>query len=161
MLLKYAKSNQPLAVFLLPLLCLLLWFNPLLPHADLALDTSGIPMPLYGLILQIAPVFSFSSRIISCVLVIIIAFMISRLNTKFIFIPERTYLPSFVYVFIVSAAVPFKEIYPILPAIIFFLLAFERILDSYKIESLSYYIFDASPVDLTTKRIPIGTPAWH
>ena len=24
-----------------------------------------------------------------------------------------------------------------------------------------YYIFDASPTDLTTKRIPIGTPAWH
>ena len=144
MFLKHAKSNQPIAVFFLPLLCLLLWFNPILPHADLALDTSGIPMPLYRLILQIAPVFSFASRIISCILVITIAFMISRLNTKFIFIPERTYLPSFLYVFIICAAVPFKEIYPILPAIIFFLLALERILDSFKIESLSYSIFDAS-----------------
>jgi hypothetical protein len=142
--LKHAKSNQPLAVFFLPLACLLIWFNPILPHADLAVDTSLGAMPLYYYIIQIAPVFSDTSRILSCVLVVIIAFMISRLNTKFIFISERTYLPSILYLIIVCAAVPFKEIYPILPALILFLFAFERLLDSYKIESLSYKVFDAS-----------------
>jgi hypothetical protein len=142
--LRPAKSNQPIAVFFLPLLCLLIWLNPVLPHGEFSFDTATVVMPLYSFILKFAPVFSLSSQIFSCVLVVIIAFMISRLNTKFIFISERTYLPSLLYIVIVGSLVPFKEIYPILPAVVFFLIAFERLLDSYKVESLSYNIFDAS-----------------
>ena len=143
MLLRPAKSNQPIAVIIIPLICFAIWFNPLIGvNINSHVDTSI--MPFYAYLLKVFPPYTYISKLIGAILVVIIAFMISRLNTKFIIISERTYLPSIIYIFIVCGLIPNKELYSVLPAIIFFLIAFEKILDSFKFESLSYKIFDAA-----------------
>ena len=144
MLLRHAKSNQPIAVVIIPLICFAIWFNPLIHRFTINSHVDTSIMPFYAFLLKTFPPYTFLSKLIGAILVVTIAFMISRLNTKFIIISERTYLPSFIYIFIVCGLVPYKELYPILPAIVIFLIAFERILDAFKHESLSYKIFDAA-----------------
>jgi hypothetical protein len=141
-LLRQARSNQPFMVLLLPILFVLFWFKS---------DTGWVhdmtrctPMPLYQALLYLAPVHSTVSKIIAFIFVIVIAFMLNRLNTKFIFIPERTYLPSIIYLIIVCGLETNKELSAVLPAMVLLLLALERILNSYKVEKLSYNSFDAS-----------------
>jgi len=100
-------------------------------------------MPLNEIIQKLIPPFSFASRITGFILLLVVAFILNHQNTKFIFIPERSYMPTIIYLVIVCGLVTYRGYHPVLPATIFLLLAFERMLDSYKNENLSYNPFDA------------------
>lgn len=142
MLLKLAKSNQPVAVIIIPLLFLIIWFSPFNNEHVFPPDILS-PMPLYQLLLNLFPPYSLLSKVIAYVLVLIIIFQINRLNTKFIFISERTFLPEVIYIVILSSFISFRDLLPVLPGVILFLVVLERILVTYKYEGLSYNIFDA------------------
>jgi hypothetical protein len=142
MTLRLAKSNQPLMLVIIPLIILICWINPI-THSNINIDTNST-MPLYALFIRIFPLNEFMSKILGCFILAAIALLISRLNTKFIFIPERTYLPSIIYIMIVFSIIHIDLAHPLLIAMLLFLLAFERMLDSYKNENLTYNSFDAS-----------------
>jgi hypothetical protein len=100
-------------------------------------------MPLNEVIQNLISPFSVASRIAGFILLLAIAFILNHQNTKYIFIPERSYMPAIIYLVIVCGLVSYRGYHPALPATIFLLLAFERMLDSYKNENLSYNPFDA------------------
>ena len=100
-------------------------------------------MPLNEVIQNIIPPFSIASRITGFILLLIIAFLLNHQNTKYIFIPERSYMSAVIYLVIVCGLVTYRGYHPVLPATIFLLVALERMLDSFKNENLSYNPFDA------------------
>ncbi len=101
-------------------------------------------MPLYLLAQKILLPYSLPSRICGLVFILLIAFYINRLNTKFIFIPERTYLPASLYLIICCGLVIHKDFTPLLPGVLLFLFGLERMFLSFRNDNLSYNSFDAS-----------------
>ncbi len=142
MFLKIARSNQPVTVILIPFIGLIIWYNPLLIHQSTPNNTIS-SMPLENLLQILLLSHLFLSKLLGFILFLSISFYLNHLNTKYIFIEERTYLPSIVYIVITCILLNNKNYYPILPATLFFLMAIERIFDSYKDERLSYNVFDA------------------
>lgn len=143
MLLRQARTYQPFAVILIPIVIVVVWFNPIIQNIQA--DVTIYPaMPLYMMAQKILLPYSMLSRITGLVFILLIAFYINRLNTKFIFIPDRTYLPASFYLIICCGLVIHKDFTPILPGVILFLFGLERMFDSYKNENLSYNSFDAS-----------------
>ena len=142
MLLKFAKSNQPVIVILIPLIGLIIWYNPLSLSQNIQ-STSQTAMPLYSLLHSILQPHIFVSKLVGLVLFLSISFYLNHLNTKYIFIAERTYLPSIIYITIVCIHINFKNLYPAIPATLFLLISIDRLFDSYKEEKLTYNVFDS------------------
>jgi hypothetical protein len=142
-LLKFAKSNQPAIVVLIPLIGLVIWYNPFFVHHNFQGVTTMHEMPLYDLLLSILQMHPLLSKLLSFVIFIGVSFYLNHLNTKYIFIAERTYLPSIIYISIACILINIKGLYPSLPAALFLLIAIERLLDTYKDERLSYNVFDS------------------
>lgn len=126
----------------IPLIILACWINPLV-HTNIFVDYNNA-MPLYSLFLRIFPPAGFMFKLLGYLLLVSIALLISRLNTKFIFIQDRTFLPSIIYVIIVFSTTHINVAHPLLIALLLFLFAFERMLSSYKNDNLTYNSFDAS-----------------
>jgi hypothetical protein len=141
-LLKIAKSNQPFTLVLIIIIGLIIWYNPLLKYQSLH-EASTASMPLYSVLQTILQSHIIFSKLLGFILFLGISFYLNHLNTKYIFISERTYLPSIIYIIIVSITIYNKNFYPTLPATLFFLIAIERLFDTYKDEKLSYNVFDA------------------
>jgi hypothetical protein len=142
MILRSAKSNQPLMLVVIPLIILACWINPM-TKSNFIIDYNNV-MPLYALFIEAFPPTGFMFGFLGYLLITTIVLLITRLNTKYMFIPERTYLPSIIYTIIVFSTIHIDVAHPLLIVILLFLLAFERLLDSYKNESLTYNAFDAS-----------------
>lgn len=143
MLLNIAKSKQPIMVFIIPIIMILLWVKAF--NSNNFIQFGGdLQMPFYALLykaLQYKPILT---TFFTLLLVMLIAFMINRLNIKFIFIPERSYLSSLAYIILTAGFVPVMQMNATLPAALLILIAIERLLDSYKNEGLGYNAFDAS-----------------
>jgi hypothetical protein len=145
MFLKISKSNQPFLVLLVPLVGVLFWLKTFLGRwPDFPFDYSSDQMPLFSLVYNFLQKNQALSDIVSFFMILISAFLINRLNLKFILIPERSYLPSIFYVLLVSSFYKTQTLNPALFSSFFLLLAVERLLDSYKLEHLAYNIFDAA-----------------
>jgi hypothetical protein len=142
MTLSFAKSNQPIMLVSIPLIILACWLNPL-PQSNIFFDQQTL-MPLYSILLNLFPDPGFFNNALGYLLFTAIVLLLTRLNTKFMFIPERTYLPSVIYGIIVLSTIHINKLHPLLIAIVLLLLAFERMLSSYKNESLTYNSFDAA-----------------
>lgn len=142
MLLKFAKSNQPATVILIPLIGLVLWYNPFFLHQNIS-EPALSAMPLYGFLLKSLQFSPFLTKFFGFVLFLSISLYLNHLNTKYIFISERTYLPSIFYIIICSLVSRNVTLFSALPAALFLLFAIERIFDSYKDEKLSYNVLDA------------------
>ncbi len=101
-------------------------------------------MPLQGIVRQYIAEYSLFSKILGLAILLLISFYINRLNTKYILIPDRTYLPATFYLLICCGLLSHKDLTATLIGMLFFLFSLDRMLDSYKNESLSYNSFDAS-----------------
>jgi hypothetical protein len=145
MFLKISKSKQPLLVFFIPVIGLLLWLKAIFGYwPNLPFDYSSHQMPLFSIIEEVLHNLASFSCLISCILVIICAVLLNRLNIKFILIAERTYLPAIFYIILSSSYYQIQKLNPALFSSVFLLFAIERVLDTYKLEHLAYEIFDAA-----------------
>lgn len=128
-------------VILIPVFCLLIWYNPFVQDQNLS-SVEIAQMPLYSLLKSFIYT-EFLLKLAGLIFILAIALYLNHLNTKFIFIAERTYLPSIIYIFIFCSLIYKRELIPAMPAALLFLMAMERLYDSYKTEKLSYNVFDA------------------
>lgn len=142
MLLSLFKSKQPVTLVLIFVLTLLLWFNPFANQLVLFNDNSN-QMPLFVLSKLIIPGGTTFSRIIGFALIISIALLIIRLNIRYNFFSERSYLPSIIFIMLVVGVANVHDYYSILPASLLFVFSLDKLLQTYKSDSLSYKIFDA------------------
>ena len=100
-------------------------------------------MPLFALLRYLLGS-GFASRLVALILLIITGFMLIRLNSKYIFIQDRTYLPLFFMILIAGSSRTFQQLNPVIPAAIFILLALERMLGTYRVDKLSLNPFEAA-----------------
>ncbi len=120
-----------------------LWIKSFLHPHPMSFFYDSHPMPLYALTLSLVSKGK-ASILLALALLIITGFMLIRLNTRFIFIQDRTHLPLFFYLCITGGMVFLHQLNPVVPASIFILLALERMLASYRIDRLSMNPFEAS-----------------
>jgi hypothetical protein len=87
---------------------------------------------------------SFAGTLLTLLIVIIQGFLLVRLNTRFIFINNRSYLPALLFVILTASVISIQKFNPVIFAGFFILLALEKLFESFRHEKLSYEIFAAS-----------------
>lgn len=122
----------------------MLWLGPLLNASKIGLLSDQIKLPLYDTLFGYLQSIEFAQKFFAFVLVLAIAFLLVRLNTRFIIINNRTYLPAIIYILLVSGIPDIQKLNPALITTFLILIIIEQILDSYRFESLFYGFFTAA-----------------
>jgi hypothetical protein len=143
MLLKTLKSNQTFHFLLIPLIAAALWIksfmNPALFPFYQGEDTMILYQPINALLGQ-SPL---ASNIVGLVFIILLAFLILKLNVQYTFIRLRSVLPSILFILITSGLHELHAMHPVYPAALFFILAVDRIFNSYDKEVIHSNAFDS------------------
>jgi hypothetical protein len=143
-MLKIFKGSQPALLIIIPILTGLIWIKSFIQPPDIKLHYELFDMPFWHFINNHTAGLSIIRKIIAFILLIINALWLTRINTKFILIKARTYLPALFFGFICASMVFLQDLNPALFAVSFFIPAIERMFDSYKEEDLSYKYFEAA-----------------
>lgn len=144
MFLKLLKVGRPVQFMLLLLFAVLFWLKYFIIPQPVQMSFEESPMPLFQLVSRLLEGKEFLSKAIALSLLVINALLLSRLNMKFIVLKSRTYLPSFIFLLVVSSFLPLQRLNPVVFASIFMLFAIEAILGTFKKEGLAYEYFLAS-----------------
>lgn len=144
MLLRILKNNTTAGYLLIPLLTVIAWWPALKSDSWQQMVFDFIPMPIYDLIKEYIIKYLLWSKILAMLLVMVTGFYLIRLNNKYLFIKERTLLPAFFFIMIVSCLTALHRLHPALIAVAFFLPVLSTLLASYKKERLSYNYFEAA-----------------
>jgi hypothetical protein len=129
-----------LVIFIL--LCAM-WIPAFINIHSLPVVAPNDHMPLYALFNKFTGTRETASTIISFIMVVIILGIIIYFNTKDFFINQRTLLPALFYVLLNSIIPSNQTLNPVLPAVIFLMIAIIRIMDSYKKQGIANNFFDA------------------
>jgi len=143
MLLRVFKSIQPSIIFLIILITVGIWLNTFLNPGNSNFYFNEHPMPLYGVLTNLVSPVSFLGTLITMIIWIIHGLLLVRLNTKFFFINERTYLPAAIFILSGCFIVDLQSLNPVIISSVFLLIAIERLIDSYRNTNISFSSFDA------------------
>lgn len=144
MLLRLFKGTGPGVIFLTIILLLAIWVSAFVSPADESLSHFVTdPMPLYGLILRYTANIHYFGAVISLLSVSLMAFILVNFNTTDFFINERTFLPAVIYILFSGLFPEYQGLNPALPASLFLIIAFRRIMDGYRKQGTAYNFFDA------------------
>jgi hypothetical protein len=143
MFLRFFKSYQPTLLIIIPLLGILLWFSSFLNPSVVTFPASQ-PMPLYAMLSMFVGDNKFIEILLSFLLTISFCFLLVNLNTKFIFISERTYLPALFSLSIISTFNSVQALNPVIFAGVILVFALGKLLESNIDERMSYNFLDAS-----------------
>lgn len=144
MLLRFFRSTSTPVLIVIPLIGLLLWFPSMVKAPGTAFFFDKAPMPLYKFVTDIVPFQSSVATMLTFVLVLIQSFLLVRLNTRFIFINNRTYLPALLYILFTASVPDLQRLNPVIFSGFFLLLALEKIYESYSTSKVAYEFFVAA-----------------
>jgi len=122
MLLKILKGRHVLLLILVPFVILGFWFPSLTNSTPL----SDAQMPLFQLLQFITGGSTIALNIIGYLLLVLMAFMMVRLNEKFVFIRHRTDLPAFVFALLATGNIVLNGMNPALLASCILLFTIEQ-----------------------------------
>jgi len=144
MFLKFLQGGRPVQFMVLLVFAVLLWLKYFILPQPVQVSFEASPMPLFQLVSSLLVEQEFLSKTIALSLLVINALLLSWLNMKFIVLKSRTYLPSFIFLLVVSSFLPLQRLNPAVFASIFMLFAIEAIMGTFKKEGLAYEYFLAS-----------------
>ena len=144
MILRLFKGAKPAHFIFVPFFAVLLWLKYLLIPQNAGLSFETNPMPLYDLISDWLGEYAIISKLTALILLIIIALWLSRLNKKFIIVSSRTYLPTFLFLIIVSGYLPLQQLNPAIFACFFLVYCLEIMFETFKKEGLALNFFQAA-----------------
>jgi len=144
MFLKFFKSGQPVLLFFIPVFAVLLWLKYFILPQPVEMSFEPNPMPFYSWIASLLETRIILGKLITLGLLIFTALWISRLNTKFILLKQRTYLPAIIYIILVSLYLPLQQLNPVVFASVFLVLSIEMMFDTFKKEGLALEFFMAA-----------------
>ncbi|MGV8091865.1 MAG: hypothetical protein AB2L24_08385 [Mangrovibacterium sp.] len=127
MILRFLKSNQPYHFILIPVIVLVLWLRSFLSPYFFPFFEGESSMPLYRPVHQLLTELPLISNVIAGILVILLSFMILHLNTVYAFIQIRTFLPSNIFVLIVSGLVSLHTLHPVFFGTFFLLICIDSL----------------------------------
>ncbi|MDX9769677.1 MAG: hypothetical protein RBT19_04900 [Tenuifilaceae bacterium] len=122
MLLKFFRKPLPGVLVSIVVLGVAAWLKSLFWGGETVADFSYYRMPLYALLQSIIPVGSIWGSLLTLGLVIIIGSLLIQLNTRYILIKNRTYLPSLFYIIICSGFISLQTLNPAVFAAFFAIL---------------------------------------
>jgi len=127
MLLKFFKSNLPYVVLFIPILGTILWLPSLFPELSFKqVGTQGTSSPLFQWLTTYLQ-YDYHLSVISALIIIILqSYLLIRLNFKYIFIENKTYLPAVLFVLFSSSIFIEQGLNATLLANLFVLFAFDR-----------------------------------
>jgi len=143
MLLKTLKSNQTFHFLLIPLVAGALWIKSFLNPMLFPFYTGEDSMLLYQPINALIGKNTVASNIFALVFIILLAFLILKLNVQYTFIRVRTVLPSILFILITSGLHELHAMHPIYPAALFLILTIDRIFNAYDKEVIHSNAFEA------------------
>jgi hypothetical protein len=144
MLLRLFRSTGAQILVLIPLMGFLLWLPSIISPPKTQFLFDAYPMPTYKLVREIIPVESLFGSVLTFGLILFQSLLLVRLNTRFIFINNRTYLPALFFVLITAAIPELQRLNPVIFSGFFLLLAVEQLFNAYRHEKVAYEIFSAS-----------------
>jgi len=143
MLLKALKSNQPYHFVLIPIIAAALWIKSFMNPVIFSFYPGEDAMILYQPIKYLLGNNPLANNIVALIFIILLAFLILKLNVQYAFIRVRTSLPSILFVLITSGMHELHAMHPVYPAALFLILAVDRIFSSYDKEVIHSNAFDA------------------
>ncbi|MRT94448.1 hypothetical protein [Ancylomarina sp. 16SWW S1-10-2] len=129
MLLKVFRRRSPIYFILIPIIAFLLCFNAFQNPALLA--EYSLQMPLYQALLCILDCNPLYLNIFGFVVILIISYSLIQLNEQFIFIKQRTDLPSALFILLASCAILINGLHPALISALLLLLSLNRVFKIY------------------------------
>lgn len=143
MILRILRTNHAYHFILIPLMAVLLWLPSLIKPEPYPFYAGEDMMPLYQPVAWLMMQSTFLNSIIPLTLLVLLAFLLIRLNIQYAFIRIRTFLPASLLILITSGFVGMHSMHPVYFAIFFILFAIDRIFDSYEKEKIHSNAFDA------------------
>ncbi|MBV5313205.1 MAG: hypothetical protein JZU47_07905 [Prolixibacteraceae bacterium] len=143
MLLKALKSNHAYHYFLIPLIAIAIWFRSFMEPALFSFYPGENMMILYQPINYLLGNSPFASHLTALIFIILLAFLILKLNVQYAFIRSRSFLPPSLFVLITSGMPDLRSMHPVYPAALFLILAVDRIFNTYDKESIHSNAFDS------------------
>jgi len=143
MLLRSLKSNQTFHFLLIPFIAGALWIKSFMNPALFPFYSGEDSMLLYQPISALIGKSTVVSNIVALVFIILLAFLILKLNVQYTFIRIRTVLPSILFILITSGLHELHAMHPVYPAALFLILTVDRIFNSYDKDVIHSNAFEA------------------
>jgi hypothetical protein len=145
MLLRFFRSTNAQIVFLIPIIGILLWLPAILfKNTNFISFSDATPTPLWHFLTGWMNVKSIGAIAFALLLLILQAFWLVRLNTKFILVNNRTYMPALFFIIFASFIPEVQYLSATIPAGILVLFATEKIIHSHSESRIAVDIFQAS-----------------
>ena len=144
MFLRLFKGAQPALFAFVPVFAVMLWLKYLIVPMPAEVTFEPNPMPLYSIVAAWLEGYEIISRLITLVLIIVVSLWLSRLNTKFIILGSRSYLPTFLFLIIVSGFQPLQQMNPAIFACLLLVYSIEIMYETFKKEGLALRFFQAA-----------------
>ena len=144
MLVKRFRETGPGIIILIFIVILFTWTSAFLnPHqpSDFGFDIK--PMPLYGILLDIAGFNPLFSVIVAFIIAGLVSFLLVTFNTNVFFISERNFLPALIFILLTSLFPEQRFLSPVLPAAVFLIFGVQRIMYSYRVQDTAFSFYDA------------------
>ena len=143
MILRLLKTNQAYHFILIPVIVLGLWFRSYIHPEWFPFFEGENEMFLFKPIAHLFSGSVLANNLFSMLLVVLLSFFILRLNTAYAFIRIRTFLPSNIFVLIVSGLLTMHSLHPVYFALLFLMLSVNCIFQSYEKKKFHNNAFDA------------------
>lgn len=144
MFLRLLRSTGLQTIILIPILGIALWLLSFIHPSEAVFLFDAYPMPSYKLISEIISPDSFFGNLVALSLVLAQALLLIRLNTRFILINNRTYLPAIIYILITASIPDLQRLNPVIFSGFFLLLGLELMFYGYQSGKIAYEFFTAS-----------------
>ncbi|MCX6290776.1 MAG: DUF6427 family protein [Bacteroidetes bacterium] len=131
-MIRFFKSPQPAALFMVPVIVILLWLQVMVKQP------AGMMLPFHWQ--EALP--RFLVMFIAVALVSLEAIYMNNLFNRHEVLGKNSYLPAFLYVLLMSFALPVLWLHPVLIANIFLLVALDKTFSLFKNETAALALFD-------------------
>lgn len=144
MLLRTFKSGQPGMLALIPVMAGLIWLKYFIVPQPVSMVYEPHSMPFYSWISSLLDGRLILGKLLTICLLVLNALWLARINTKYILLQHRTYLPAAIYIVIVSAYLPLQQLNPAAFASLFLVYSIDIMFRIYKKEELALEFFQAA-----------------
>ena len=143
MLLKALKTNHAYHYFLIPFIAIAIWTRSFMNPSMFSFFPGENMMILYQPVNYLLGESPLASHIVALLFIILLSFLILKLNVQYAFIRSRTFLPPSLFLLITSGMADLRAMHPVYMAALFLILSIDRIFNTYDKESIHSNAFDS------------------
>ncbi|MDF2438834.1 MAG: beta-carotene 15,15-monooxygenase [Bacteroidota bacterium] len=140
MVIRFLKSNNASAFFILPFIALLIWVFSFFMHTSLEVKHA---MPLYELLATPVAGTSWLTKILALLLIVAQGFLLNYIVNENDALTKKSSLPALFYIVFQSNNSSMLEMHPLLFSNLFLLFALSKLLNSYRKDVAFSQVFDA------------------